>query len=719
MEQGAPAAARPQKKSPKRSSNACTRCRKQKIKCSGFQPCEGCSKRKVTCNFEDSDSKVVVSRAYLVEIQRKLRRAEQQSATAEDGTIPASGHESTAREGSISVASGPRHEDDSTLDNDASRTDTVGGRQSSEDRESNQPALTNPLADSPSTFMSASNGRTFYLGTSSNWSFAGKILQLTYSHVHQGPIPPHMLLFDGSAYDLEDSQTPGAHPPEPLAIPSIDHSLHLINAVKFHCGQMYHLFEEEAFHDRLQRYYSDPDPVTQKYDLWYIHFLLILAFGKTFTLQRPVGRRPPGSEYFIRALQLLPSAATLCLEPVISTEILCCIALYLHSVDHRHAAHTYIGQAMRTALCYGMHTEMPINQLGIEHVERCRKIWWTVYLLDRQMTSLMGLPQSVQDRDVHCQLPTYRGSPQRTSTLDMHIKLSRIVAEINDSIYGINGTLNKKFLISTKASLENIASLGSELRQALPLRLDQPGFGVSRASASMYLLYHEVGHHSQIVESSKTLTFGQKCIVLATRPLIFCCLKLKLESVAEPNISTHDRISTLLQMCIDSAQQIISILENLHLQGLLETFLSVDLDALYVASIILLVGSVIDKQLMRGRRSWVLKTTSLLEQMETGGSLVATWRKAEIQQLDEIVSKILDNGVKSPSSSNAADTGPSFHSLFQPGTFQDFAPMHNMGMAGFANGEDILADQIMAIANSIQDEDAEWMDRAVLENSIW
>lgn len=48
----------------------CSRCRKQKIKCSGLQPCEGCRKRKVPCNFDDSETKVVVSRAYMLPLSR-------------------------------------------------------------------------------------------------------------------------------------------------------------------------------------------------------------------------------------------------------------------------------------------------------------------------------------------------------------------------------------------------------------------------------------------------------------------------------------------------------------------------------------------------------------------------------------------------------------------------------------------------------------------------
>lgn len=89
---------------------------------------------------------------------------------------------------------------------------------------------------------------------------------------------------------------------------------------------------------------------------------------------------------------------------------------------------------MRTALAYGMHTDMPVQRLGEAQVERCRRIWWTVYILDRQMTSLMGLPQSVHDGNIHCQLPVFPESNQRTTTLDMHIKLARVIAEISNGM---------------------------------------------------------------------------------------------------------------------------------------------------------------------------------------------------------------------------------------------------------------------------------------------
>ncbi|KAM0206131.1 hypothetical protein ACHAQD_012512 [Fusarium lateritium] len=66
-----------------------------------------------------------------------------------------------------------------------------------------------------------------------------------------------------------------------------------------------------------------------------------MAFGKSFTGQQAsIG--PAGSGLFSRAMNQIPDVTYLSRDPVKATEIFCCIALYLHCVDHRVAAHSYI-----------------------------------------------------------------------------------------------------------------------------------------------------------------------------------------------------------------------------------------------------------------------------------------------------------------------------------------------------------------------------------------
>lgn len=181
---------------------------------------------------------------------------------------------------------------------------------------------------------------------------------------------------------------------------------------------------------------------------------------------------------------------------------------------------------MRIALAQGMHTDMPVENLGEPLVQRCRKIWWTVYILDRQMTSLMGLPQSVRDDDISCQLPKFPGSAQRAAALGMQIKLARIYAEIARSkftqrsgcvqkltvvpllaIYGTKGRLRKKFVISIKAVLDDLASLAEELRQSFPLHADERFGGISRMPAHLHLLYYQV----RVTKISDRIVLTKSC----------------------------------------------------------------------------------------------------------------------------------------------------------------------------------------------------------------
>ncbi|KAK2004418.1 fungal-specific transcription factor domain-containing protein [Colletotrichum falcatum] len=336
--------------------------------------------------------------------------------------------------------------------------------------------LTNPLTTTPSRFCtSASNGQPYFLGSSSNWSFSRQVLSVAHEHICQSPLPTDSLLFDGCAYDLGWNGSRTTQNLDSRSIPSYDYAIFLINAVKFHCGQMFHLFEEEEFMGNMKTFYSKSSTDKAEGDsLWYIHFLVVLAFGKSLVQRKNQGKRPAGAELFVRALQLLPDATALCKQPIASTELLCCMAWYHQALDFRHAAHNLMGQAKSVAMNHGMHTDMPEVDLGPGLVQRCRKIWWTVYVLDRQMTSLMGLPQSTLDEGVLCQLPSYPGSTRRTAALSMQIKFARIIAEISSSdVYGANGRLSKKFVLSTKTVLQSIVAMADELRNSFPLFADE------------------------------------------------------------------------------------------------------------------------------------------------------------------------------------------------------------------------------------------------------
>lgn len=88
---------------------------------------------------------------------------------------------------------------------------------------------------------------------------------------------------------------------------------------------------------------------------------------------------------------------------------------------------------MRMAVEQGMYTDMRSLHLPEQDVERCREIWWTVYVLDRQMTAMMGVPMSLSDDDITAPLPSFGGSGKKQLAMGLHVKLAKANAVILQS----------------------------------------------------------------------------------------------------------------------------------------------------------------------------------------------------------------------------------------------------------------------------------------------
>ncbi|KAJ5358292.1 hypothetical protein N7541_005450 [Penicillium brevicompactum] len=613
------------------------------------------------------------------------------------------------------------------------------GDKAQNDREAESPetGLVNPLATGPPAFMSSGSGRLFYLGTSSNWSFTRRVLSATHRHVYQEPLPTDALTFEGTAYDLGHDGPQARTAAENPVIPSLDHALYLTETVTFRCGQIYHLFDRSEFVESLYSFYSKGNNGLTG-SIWYIHFLLILAFGKALSQVKSQQHTPPGFQYFAKAMHLLPDHNQLYSTPMLSTEILCCIALFYQSLDCRSAAHNYIGQAMRMAMSHGMHMSMPIKELGDHAVERCRRIWWTVYNLDRQMTCIQGLPQSIDDRFMQASLPSFPESPERVGMLNLHIKLSQSLSDINKrcskskkAVYAIDGRISKDFLLSTKETLSKLASLADELRETFPLRLYEGDTGIPRASAYLHLFYQQVcSHNLKVYRLCET---SLPCVIVATRPLLFCFLKIRFESpeTCGEFLDKSRNLRNLIQMCLESAQYSIRILLGLKSQGLLETCLSFDLESIFISTVVLLMGPVIDPTLVDDPLWWPEKAFEIFRAMVEAGNRVARLRWIELQQLDRTLRDI--PSLRAASSDPKVVTGPlTLSQLISPAT-TDLSPSGDQGYhplpssledfcstdQDFGFGPSLSSTEMAAMADSIEIYDAEWVSNAMMVHDIW
>ncbi|KAM0273244.1 hypothetical protein ACHAQH_008380 [Verticillium albo-atrum] len=343
---------------------------------------------------------------------------------------------------------------------------------------------------------------------------------------------------------------------------------------------------------------------------------------------------------------------------------------------------------------------MPPLELGNRYVERCRRAWWTVYILDREFTSLMGLPLTIQDDDVNCPLPKFDGQMQRMATLEMQVKLCRNIADINKRLYGGGGSLHRKYLSRAKETLGNIADVAEELRTAFPLQPKETMNGISRTASHLHLLYH-------------------RCITLVTRPLLFYLLKTRFASFSE-YFSTLESLPT----------------------GLLGAFFPYDTEAIFVSTTNLLLGPAVDPQFINGGQIWLQRAFVVFDDMINCGNQVAKFRKAELLQLDELLELFgtvaplhppeatgADAAVPAPQSHddpNEPDGPPADLALGGPAGDEHEQLQTDDGpsrlqivdpMLGDHFGAGFSKEQIMGVADAIDDEDMAWMCETIMEHS--
>lgn len=102
-------------------------------------------------------------------------------------------------------------------------------------------------------------------------------------------------------------------------------------------------------------------------------------------------------KYFSRATSLLGNPLDVSHCSLGEVAVLTLMAYYLIETDRREAAHVYVCLAGRVAMSLGAHR-------GFVD-ERGKRIFWTLYVLDRWVSCLTGRPPSIPDDGIQLPLP--------------------------------------------------------------------------------------------------------------------------------------------------------------------------------------------------------------------------------------------------------------------------------------------------------------------------
>jgi hypothetical protein len=120
------------------------------------------------------------------------------------------------------------------------------------------------------------------------------------------------------------------------------------------------------------------------------------------------------------------------------------------------------------AVCLGLHQEVPMSpQLSEPEKENRRRIWWSIYSLDRILSIKGGFPVSIHDDDIGVKLPSkLPGEPIYCPAIVLrhYTELSKILSRIMILIY----RKTPKSGSSLMSSVESIMSSLSQWHQDLP-----------------------------------------------------------------------------------------------------------------------------------------------------------------------------------------------------------------------------------------------------------
>ncbi|KAH7009506.1 hypothetical protein EDB80DRAFT_713441 [Ilyonectria destructans] len=673
---------------PSRRARACKQCRTAKVRCSGGRPCARCTRRHDTCTFPADDVQVSVSESYLRELQRQAAQ-QRPTPTPTTATTSATSTGPSERQSLVSVSvsasdtdvatSAPRpislgfatdtipptHGDTNASyssprrsqaehaiqESTASPEISVRTTASDEHDASNVPLAYNPLVTRDVAYVRGSDDRRLlFLGHTSTWSFCRRAFKLLEDAACSPDTPRAPLNLDGAAFRLQWQPKTRVDASDLLNTPSVDHALFLYNTVKFRLGELFSIVDDAQFLRLFDEFHKQPLQVAQANVLWFVEYLIILAFGKAFTsYPDQKAAAPSGSELASRALSLLPDVAFLqeVRPAMLAIEVFTLIALYFQSIDMRSPAYHYIGQALRLSLHDGLHRVLSDDVPDDDLASRCSNTWWTVYVLDQELTAALGCPPAVPLSSITTPLPDARSASLTAKALTLRTRLSRLISSACSTIYSFDQNPSSDFVSTITSVLHRLAEVSREIDEVTST------FKANRGEIPQMFYNIMLSHHH--------------CIVLATRPLVIWLL---IRSLPPNKLDPHvlaGPIWGLLEKSAQSATATIFMLKNLEDREILETFLSFPLEYAFSSAVLLsILGTILPAHIPDLR--WRRAAFSIFGEMVRRGNVVAVLRKAELEHLEGLLEPI-----KSPTTTMPVQSALELRNHFDTGKMQAFS----------------------------------------------
>ena len=82
-----------------------------------------------------------------------------------------------------------------------------------------------------------------------------------------------------------------------------------------------------------------------------------------------------------------------------------------------------------------MYTEMHGTCFDEDYIQRSNLLWWTVYILERRMSSLLGLPLGIPEESISALCPSILIQSETSEAMEIQVRLCQILAKVDISMF--------------------------------------------------------------------------------------------------------------------------------------------------------------------------------------------------------------------------------------------------------------------------------------------
>ncbi|KAF8458322.1 fungal-specific transcription factor domain-containing protein [Terfezia claveryi] len=411
----------------RRIARACDMCRKKKIKCDGRLPaCTHCANYNTECVFTLVEKKRNPPKGakYIEGLENRLGRME--SLLKLSGLLP------DDPDGKTDLGDLERR---LTEQSQGRASVSVAGRSSSESVRGHTPGsspmhsvINSPtskakdeeeaenLSDMMCSLVTNNCGETRFIGSSSGFSiFSPKGIQ--WVNEKTGDTSFQDMITNATAQDssrffptkngvfgqLFENRKRNPMPPK-------GPTMTLVADFFVNFNNLFPLFHRPTFEYLLNRHFSD-SPLADSG--WYAALNMVLAIACRLRISHPLQIDDKVAPWVgvERSWQYFQNAAGLLTElllknsDLMTIQAILAMSLFMQGTANPQPSYFLIAAAVRLANSIGMHRRGSWFGLSAVEVEQRRRVFWIMYLLDKEIALRSGRPGAINDDDVNVDLP--------------------------------------------------------------------------------------------------------------------------------------------------------------------------------------------------------------------------------------------------------------------------------------------------------------------------